>query len=169
MPKLVREIASVLDLEDALLNGGSGGACEPLGDSNLDYGLVPAPEVTPARVVTALMSRINIQENIKNRMHKSLSDSELLSDDMMVLAKVFSSSKLGSSVAPGLSVAMWEKLEELTLRPGNTPRDLLYLEKAQEFLLEAELPGICPTEASSSAFIGTHTFEDYGEMVLENL
>jgi hypothetical protein len=166
MPRLLGGIDSIFDLEDRLLD--SGGCCD-FGGGVLASGLAEIQNPTPSEILSAEMAKTNILVNISKRIFRAIQDPEITIDSFVFFAKIVKNNKMSIDTHPGLVVAMFNKLEELSLNTDSTARQLLLLEKAEEFMLDASAPSICLSELTRNSYINTHTFEDYGQIILETI
>jgi hypothetical protein len=168
MPRVLWNIDSICGLEDNLLGTSSGGCCD-FGSDAVASGLEENPVPTEQEQVTAEASKVNTLANIAKRIYKAIQDPEMTIESFAVFAQVVMHKKMSMTSYPGLMVAMLTKLEALSAKIENTARDLLLLTAAEKFLADASSPSVCLTEFNRMAYIGTHTFEDYGQVILENI
>ena len=169
MPRLIRGITSIFNLEDSLLDSGGEGGCCKLGDTTLLPGLDEIPIPTTSEQLASENARVTAQSNMSRRIYTAMQDPDLSAEDFVFLAKVVRNNGSLIHGNPGLSIAFLTKLSDLSSNPNNSARDLLMLEKGREFLSEASAPSTCSLQLGRNTLIGTHTFEDYGPVILENI
>lgn len=171
MPRLITDIPGVYDLENQLLSSGAGGTggCCVLGDGTLQLGLTDIPEPTEDDIILAADAAEDSLVNTMKRMYTSMQDPNFSPEDMMIFAKIAKDNQLQVLNAPGITVALLNKLASLLSVPSNTPRDLLMLEQARALLREASKPEICPDSMGRYTIVEDHTFDDFGRVILENI
>ena len=168
MPKLVREIDSIFNLDEELLDSGGGGCC--LGAiSGVAEGLSVIPVPTSQEIIDASNQKLEAIENLTKRIYASVQDDNITPEDFILLSKIIKNRKLSLENYPGLGVAMLNRVGLLSLKTDNTPREALMIERSLQFLSDASEPEICPSQLNRLSMIGTHSFEDYGPIILENI
>jgi len=171
MPRLIIETDGVFDLENQLLNGGSGGTgdCCVLGDDDLQSGLLSVPEPSDVDILEAEQNINNALGNTEKRMYTAMQDPKFAAEDMMIFAKIAKDNRLHVLSAPGISVALLNKLSSMLASPENTPRELLFLEQAKILLKQASEPTFCEGEMNSDMTVQDYTFGDFGAVYMEEI